>query len=52
MSSFKFHYTTKFGGANLTGANFTGTDIENVRGLDTAKLCKTIMPWGEDNSGC
>jgi len=29
------------GGANLTGAN-----------LDSAIKCKTIFPWGEDNSGC
>jgi len=33
-------------GADLTGANLTGVD------LDSAIKCKTIFPWGEDNSGC
>jgi len=32
--------------ANLGGANLTGVD------LDSAIKCKTIFPWGEDNSGC
>ena len=32
--------------ANLTGANLTGVN------LDSAIKCKTIFPWGEDNSGC
>ena len=32
--------------ANLTGANLTRVD------LDSAIKCKTIFPWGEDNSGC
>ena len=31
---------------DLTGANLTGVD------LDSAIKCKTIFPWGEDNSGC
>ena len=38
--------------ANLRGANLEGAKLKDVSGLDKAKLCKTIMPWGEDNSGC
>ena len=34
------------GGANLSRANLSGVD------LDSAIKCKTIFPWGEDNSGC
>ena len=30
----------------LSQANLTGTD------LNSAIKCKTIFPWGEDNSGC
>jgi hypothetical protein len=26
--------------------------MKNIRNLDSAIKCKTIMPWGEDNSGC
>ena len=38
--------------ANLTGADLT--DAKNLKKaeLDGAILCKTKMPWGEDNSGC
>jgi hypothetical protein len=32
--------------ANLNGADLTGAN------LDSAIKCKTISPWGEDNSGC
>ena len=32
--------------ANLTEADLRGAD------LDSAIKCKTIFPWGEDNSGC
>ena len=39
-------------GADLSGANFESAEMKNVENLDKAKLCKTIMPWGEDNSGC
>jgi len=48
-------------GANLTGANLTGANLfdatltgANLTGvdLDSAIKCKTIFPWGEDNSGC
>ena len=37
---------------NLFGANFTGAKIKEVEDLDSAIKCQTIMPWGEDNSGC
>jgi hypothetical protein len=26
--------------------------MKNIRNLGSAIKCKTIMPWGEDNSGC
>jgi len=39
-------------GADLTKANLTGANMKNIRNLDSAIKCKTIMPWGEDNSGC
>ena len=39
-------------GADLTFANLKGANIKNIRNLDSAIKCKTIMPWGEDNSGC
>ena len=42
--------------ANLTGASLKDADLRyaNLTGakLRYANLCKTIMPWGEDNSGC
>ena len=38
--------------ANLEGANLSNANLKGVTNLDKAKLCKTIMPWGEDNSGC
>ena len=38
--------------AKLTGANLTGANMKNIRNLDSAIKCKTIFPWGEDNSGC
>ena len=38
--------------ADLTGANLTEANMKNIRNLDSAIKCKTIMPWGEDNSGC
>ena len=37
-------------GAKLEGTNPTNPNLTNVLGLDDATLCKTIMPWGEDNS--
>ena len=37
---------------NLFGANFTGAKMKEVEDLDSAIKCNTIMPWGEDNSGC
>jgi len=37
---------------DLTGADLTGANMKNIRNLDSAIKCKTIMPWGEDNSGC
>ncbi len=43
---------TDLEGADLANADLEGADLGDVRGLDEAKLCKTIMPWGEDNSGC
>jgi len=38
--------------ADLTEANLKGANMKNIRNLDSAIKCKTIMPWGEDNSGC
>ena len=42
--------------ANLTGANLTGANLGQAKltgaNLDSAIKCKTIFPWGEDNSGC
>jgi len=48
-------------GANLGGANLRYTDLSGANLIDTnlkdaklgdAIICKTLMPWGEDNSGC
>ena len=55
-----------FSGANLTGTRFRGVDFSNANLTDTdlsksklsatdleqAILCRTLTPWGEDNSGC
>ena len=42
--------------ANLSGANLTGSNLEKSSligtNLNKVILCKTIMPWGKDNSGC
>ena len=38
--------------ADLTEADLKGANMKNIRNLDSAIKCKTIMPWGEDNSGC
>ena len=38
-------------GANLSGANLKGADLKGAK-LDNIVLCKTTMPWGEENSGC
>ena len=42
--------------ANLVGANLSKADLSEAKlkgaKLDGAILCKTKMPWGEDNSGC
>lgn len=38
-------------GADLTGANLTGVEMGEAF-LARTKFCKTITPWGEDNSGC
>ena len=38
--------------ANLTEANLKGANMKNIRNLDSVIKCNTIMPWGEDNSGC
>ena len=42
--------------ANLSEANLSGTDLSTATMreayLDGAILCKTKMPWGEENSGC
>jgi len=40
------------GQADLTEADFTGAKMKKVMGLEYATKCKTIMPWGEENSGC
>ena len=43
-------------GADLWGANLSGVDLSTATlrnaKLDGAILCKTKMPWGEENSGC
>jgi uncharacterized protein YjbI with pentapeptide repeats len=43
-------------GANLRWADFSGADLKGVSlrdaKMDDAIFCKTMMPWGEDNSGC
>lgn len=36
-------------GANLSGANLMGANLKNAT-VDLAILCKTLTPWGEDNS--
>ena len=36
---------------DLSGATLTEATLPEAR-LNRAKLCKTQMPWGEDNSGC
>ena len=42
--------------ANLRGANLSGVTLSTAllkdAKLDGAILCKTKMPWGEENSGC
>ena len=42
--------------ANLEDANLKGAILEKTRlkkaKLKGAILCKTKMPWGEENSGC
>jgi len=38
--------------AYLTGTNLEGVNIKNIRNLDSAIKCQTIMPWGEENSSC
>jgi hypothetical protein len=48
-------------GANLRYSDLSGADLRDAN-LKDAKLgdaklgdaiiCKTLMPWGEDNSGC
>ena len=37
--------------ADLTGADLTGAAIKNWD-ITAAIFCKTITPWGVDNSGC
>ena len=39
-------------GAYLRKANLKGAKMKNIKNLDSAIKCKTIFPWGEDNSGC
>ena len=38
-------------GADLRGANLSGANLKGAV-LREAILCKTKMPWGEENSGC
>jgi len=40
------------GGADLTNVDLSQANMKNIRNLDSAIKCKTIMPWGEENSGC
>ena len=39
-------------GAKLSGADLTEAKMKNIKNLNEAIQCKTIMPWGEENSGC
>jgi len=39
------------GKTNLSGADLSGTDLSGTD-LNEAILCKSKMPWGEENSGC
>ncbi len=41
----------KLSGADLRGASFSEANLQDAD-LDKAILCKTRMPWGEENSGC
>ena len=38
-------------GADLWNANLSGVDLRTAD-LKKAILCKTKMPWGEENTGC
>ena len=42
--------------ANLNEANLRGADLSTAiletATIGSAILCKTLMPWGEDNSNC
>ena len=40
-----------FDGADLTDVDLSGLDLAGVD-LDSAILCRTKLPWGEENSGC
>jgi len=46
----------KLNGADLKNANLGGLDLSTAQvrnaTVDLAILCKTLTPWGEDNSGC
>ena len=44
-------YYANLEGANLSGANLTNANLTNTN-LRYANLCKAIMPWGEEESGC
>ena len=37
--------------ADLSGADLSAANLKSAK-LDGAILCKTKMPWGEDNTGC
>ena len=37
--------------ADLRGADLSKADLRGAN-LNEAILCKTKMPWGEENSGC
>lgn len=49
-------YLVNFSRANLDQVDLTGLDLSEATLRDTnlggAILCKTKMPWGEENSGC
>ena len=38
--------------ADLRGADLSNADLKDVKKIENAVLCKTKMPWGEENSGC
>ena len=44
-------YRANLSGANLNGVELSGTILKDAS-LSSSILCKTLMPWGEENIGC